>query len=243
MTRPETRDAERLMREAAEQRVSRRGLMKGAAAVGLALPAAASLQLQEYGPAVTAQDAPLGSSLIGELEGPVVLVDAPRPENLKQAPMLDPLVEDGTLPPVEERVPLEPLVVQPVEGIGTYGGTLRRGFTGPGDDENGNRYVSGDKLVFWDYTGTEFRPALAKSWEFSDEDRVFTIQLREGHKWSDGAPFTADDFVFWFEDIYLNRTWCRPRTPPSPSTASRGGSRRWTRRRSSSSSTNPTRSS
>ena len=98
-----------------------------------------------------------------------MLVDAPRPENLKQAPMLDPLVEDGTLPPVEERVPLEPLVVQPVEGIGTYGGTLRRGFTGPGDDENGNRYVSGDKLVFWDYTGTEFRPALAKSWEFSDE--------------------------------------------------------------------------
>ena len=47
-------------------------------------------------------------------------------------------------------------------------------------------------------------PALAKSWEFSDGDRVFTIQLREGHKWSDGAPFTADDFVFWYEDIYLN---------------------------------------
>ena len=153
---------------------------------------------------MAAQDAPIGSSLIGELEGPIVLVDAPRPENLKQAPMLDALVEDGTLPPVEERVPLEPLVVQPLEGIGTYGGTLRRGFTGPGDDENGNRYVSGDKLVFWDYTGTEFRPALARSWEFSDEDRVFTIKLREGHKWSDGAPFTADDFVFWYEDIYIN---------------------------------------
>ncbi|MBW3633066.1 MAG: ABC transporter substrate-binding protein, partial [Chloroflexi bacterium] len=177
--------------------------MKGAAAVGLALPAA-SLHLQEYGPAAAAQDEQLGSSLIGELEGPVVLVDAPRPETLQQAPMLDALVEDGTLPPVEERVPLEPLVVQPLEGIGTYGGTLRRGFTGPGDDENGNRWVSGDKLIFWDYTGTEFRPALAKSWEFSDGDRVFTIKLREGHKWSDGAPFTADDFVFWYEDIYTN---------------------------------------
>ncbi|MBA3643452.1 MAG: ABC transporter substrate-binding protein, partial [Chloroflexia bacterium] len=99
---------------------------------------------------------------------------------------------------------MEPLVVEPVEGIGTYGGTLRRGFTGPGDDENGNRWVSGDKLVFWDYTGTEFRPALAKSWEFSDQDRVLTIQLRQGHKWSDGTPFTADDFVFWYEDIYTN---------------------------------------
>src|SRR5215216_7359887 len=116
MTRPETRDAERLMRDVAGRRVSRRGLMKGAAAAGLALPAATSLQ--QYDPVVAAQDAPLGSSLIGELEGPVVLVDAPRPENLKQAPMLDALVEDGTLPAVEERVPLEPLVVQPVEEIG-----------------------------------------------------------------------------------------------------------------------------
>jgi peptide/nickel transport system substrate-binding protein len=118
--------------------------------------------------------------------------------------MLDALVEDGTLPPVEERVPLEPLVVEPVEGIGVFGGTLRRGFTGPGDDENGNRWASGDKLIFWDYTGTEFRPALAKSWEWNEDSTVLTISLRDGHKWSDGAPFTADDFVFWYEDIYTN---------------------------------------
>ena len=95
MTRPETRDPERLMRNVAERRVSRRGLMKGAAAVGLALPAA-DASLRGARSAAAAQDAPLGSSLIGELEGPIVLVDAPRPENLKQAPMLDPLVEDGT---------------------------------------------------------------------------------------------------------------------------------------------------
>ena len=203
MTRPETRQEVRLMRNAAARRVSRRGLMKGAAAVGLTLPAA-DVSFLGAGTVGAAQDAPLGSALIGELEGPIVLVDAPRPATLRQAPMLDALVADGALPPVEERVPLEPLVVQPLEGIGAYGGTLRRAFTGPGDDENGNRWVSGDKLVFWDYTGTEFRPALAKSWEFSDEDRVFTIHLREGHKWSDGAPFTADDFVFWYEDIYTN---------------------------------------
>jgi peptide/nickel transport system substrate-binding protein len=207
MTRPRTRGTDRLfhlhLQQMEDRRVTRRGLLKGAAAVGLALPAADFSILSPT--AAFAQDEPLGSQLIGELQGPTVLVDAPRPENLKQAPMLDALVADGTLPPVEERVPLEPLVIQPLEGIGTYGGTLRRGFTGPGDDENGNRYVSGDKLVFWDYTGTEFRPALAKSWEFTDDDRVFTIKLRQGHKWSDGAPFTADDFVFWYEDIYLNK--------------------------------------
>ncbi|MDQ3226956.1 MAG: ABC transporter substrate-binding protein, partial [Chloroflexota bacterium] len=203
MTRPETRDAEQLMRNVAQRRLSRRGLMQGAAAAGLVLPAAGASFLTPRA-SFAAQDEPIGASLIGELEGPTVLVDAPRPETLTQAPMLDALVEDGTLPPVEERVPLQPLVVQPLEGIGTYGGTLRRGFTGPGDDENGNRYVSGDKLVFWDYTGTEFRPALARSWEFSDGDRVFTITLREGHKWSDGAPFTADDFVYWYDNMLLN---------------------------------------
>ncbi len=202
MTRPEAREEVRHLRGVVERRVSRRSLMKGAAAVGLALPAA-NVSLLGAG-SIAAQDEPIGSALIGELEGPVVLVDAPRPATLKQAPMLDALVANGTLPPVEERVPMEPLVVQPLEGIGTYGGTLRRAFTGPGDDENGNRWVSGDKLIFWDYTGTEFRPALAKSWEFSEGDRVFTIRLRQGHKWSDGAPFTADDFVFWYEDIYQN---------------------------------------
>lgn len=203
MVRPaaDSRGPEQIIRSVAARRVSRRGLMKGAAATGLAIPAGLSLRA---GAPIGAQDEPLGATLIGTLEGPTVLVDAPRPANLKQAPMLEELVAAGTLPPVAERVPEEPLVVQPLEGIGTYGGTLRRAFTGPGDDENGNRWVSGDKLVFWDYTGTQFMPALAKSWAFSDGDRVFTIQLRRGHKWSDGAPFTADDFVFWFEDIYQN---------------------------------------
>ena len=166
-------------------------------ATAVATPAAAK--------PVAKAEAPLGSQLIGKLEGPEILVDAPRPAQLKQAPMLAEMVQAGRLPPVEQRVPEEPLVVKPLEGIGRYGGTLRRGFTGPADDENGNRWVSGDKLVFWDYTGTQFRPALAKSWEFSDGGRTFTIKLRKGHKWSDGSPFTADDFVFWYEDIYQNR--------------------------------------
>ena len=203
MARSETQRAAQLLHDLADRRLTRRGLMQGVAAAGaagLALPAADF----SLGAAGAAAQEPLGSSLIGTLEGPTVLVDAPRPETLQQSPMLDELVAAGTLPPVEERVPLEPLVIEPLEGIGTFGGMLRRGFTGPGDDENGNRWVSGDKLVFWDYTGTEFRPALAKSWEFTDEDRVFTIHLRDGHKWSDGAPFTADDFVFWYEDIYTN---------------------------------------
>ena len=72
--------------------------------------------------------------------------------------MLAELVKQGKLPPVTERVPKEPLVIKPVHEIGRYGGTWRRGFTGPGDSENGNRIVSADKLLFWEYTGTQHRP-------------------------------------------------------------------------------------
>ena len=50
----------------------------------------------------------------------------------QEAPQLAELVQAGKLPPVEERLPEEPLIVKPVEGIGKYGGTWRRGFTHQG---------------------------------------------------------------------------------------------------------------
>jgi len=49
-----------------------------------------------------------------------------------------------------------------------------------------------------------YDPELAKSWEVSDENKVITFKLRQGLKWSDGTPFTADDVVFSFMDLYLN---------------------------------------
>ena len=51
--------------------------------------------------------------------------------------------------------------------VGKYGGTWRRGFLGPADGENGNRIRSGDKLLFWDDTGTKIVPGVAKGWEQS----------------------------------------------------------------------------
>ena len=97
------------------------------------------------------------------------------------------------------------MVVKPVHAIGRYGGTWRRGFTGPGDVENGNRIVSTDKILFWDYTGTKHMPCVAKDWKVSDDGRSVTIYLRKGMKWSDGQPFTTDDFMFWYQDVYLNK--------------------------------------
>src|SRR5204862_355940 len=119
-----------------------------------------------------------------------------------EAPALAELVKAGKMPPVDKRLPEEPLVIKPLQGIGRYGGTWRRGFTGPGDVENGNRIVSTDKILFWDYTGTKIMPCIAKDWKQSDDGKTVTISLRKGMKWSDGMPFTANDFVFWYEEVY-----------------------------------------
>ena len=192
--------------------VNRREFLRGA------LRTAGALALPELLPAMTlAGQAGLprfGSRLIGTLEGPeLILEPARRPRRRGEAPMLAELVKAGRLPPVEKRLPDEPMVVNPLHAIGSYGGTWRRGFTGPGDGENGNRLVATDKLLFWDYTGTKIRPCVARGWRQSDDGRRTTIFLRKGMRWSDGHPFTAADFVFWFEDIYSNRE-LQPTTDP-----------------------------
>src|SRR3989449_1578490 len=128
------------------------------------------------------------------------------PKSLKEAPQLAELVKAGKLPPVAERVGQDPVVIKPLREVGKYGGTWRGGFTGPADFWNGFRCCSGpDHLMFWDYTGDKVVPNLAKSLEMQDGGRAWLVHLRRGMKWSNGKPFTADDFVFWFEDIYQNK--------------------------------------
>ncbi|HEX9116927.1 MAG TPA: ABC transporter substrate-binding protein, partial [Anaerolineae bacterium] len=158
--------------------------------------------------APTRAAAKLGDTLVGKLEGPAIVTDVAKfPKKFGEAPMLADLVKAGKLPAVEKRLPNpeDLMVVQPLKEIGKYGGTWRRGFTGPGDHENGNRINSADKILHYDYTGTKIQPALAKAWKLSDDGKVTTITLRKGLKWSDGEPLTADDFMFWFEDIYSNK--------------------------------------
>lgn len=146
------------------------------------------------------------SGLVGKMEGAELVLDkAQIPKAFNEAPDLAALVKAGKLPAVKDRLPEEPLVVKPLHQVGKYGGTWRRGFLGPGDAENGNRLNASDKLLFWDYTGTKIVPSVAKAWEMSPDGKVIRISLRKGMKWSDGAPFTADDFVFWYEDLYLNK--------------------------------------
>ncbi len=122
----------------------------------------------------------------------------------KEAPMLAELVKAGQLPPVDQRLPENPLVVPVTESIGQYGGVLRRGFTGPADFNNYNRLVY-DALVRFSPDGSKIEPKVAESWEVSSDFTTWTIKLRKGAKWSDGDPMDADDIIFWYEDVLLNK--------------------------------------
>lgn len=121
-----------------------------------------------------------------------------------EAPALAELVAKGQLPPVAERLPKNPLVVDVVDEIGTYGGVLRRAFTGPADANNYVRVVY-DSLVRFSSDGSEIVPHLVESWEASDDFHSWTLHLREGARWSDGAPFNASAMTFWYVRVILNK--------------------------------------
>ncbi len=116
-------------------------------------------------------------------------------QQYQQAPMLD-----GTeLPPVEERLPANPLVVTPVESVGTYGGTWRSALRGGLDNAWIARTVAYDGLVRYDREWKTIVPNLAESWEVSEDARTYTFKLREGLKWNNGTPFTSADIAFAVE--------------------------------------------
>lgn len=120
-----------------------------------------------------------------------------------EAPMLAEMVAAGKLPPVEERLPKEPLVIDVVEQIGQYGGTWDQAVTGQADANGAMGYCIEPWIIF-DTAGETWTPHLAKKVEVSEDGKEFTFYIREGHRWSDGEPFTADDIVFWYEDLVLN---------------------------------------
>ena len=112
---------------------------------------------------------------------------------------------EGNVPPVEERLPEEPLVVVPYDEIGQYGGRFSGVSVGP---EAGNsewlsvRHVNPVRFL---YDLQTIVPNMAKSYEWTSDYTELTVTLRRGYRWSDGAPFTTEDIVFWWEDIMTNK--------------------------------------
>jgi len=122
----------------------------------------------------------------------------------KEPPALAEQIKSGRLPPVEKRLPEQPLVVPVVDKIGEYGGVWRRAFLGPADANNYVRVVY-DALFRFSPDGAKIEPKIAAGAEPSSDFKTWTILLRKGARWSDGMPFTADDILFWYKDVLLNK--------------------------------------
>jgi peptide/nickel transport system substrate-binding protein len=138
------------------------------------------------------------------LAGPAVVFTAnAQSAKYQEAPALAEEVQAGKLPAVDMRLPEQPLLV-PVESVGRYGGVWRRAFLGPSDANNYVRVVF-DSLFRFSPDGGKIEPKIAAGAEPSTDFRAWTISLRKGAKWSDGAPFTADDILFWYKDVLLNK--------------------------------------
>src|SRR5437763_15824727 len=106
-------------------------------------------------------------------------------------------VAKGTLPAIDERVPRAPALAE-LETLGRPGGDLRMLMSSPKDTR---------LMVVYGYSRlVAYTPALAlvpDVLEAADveDDRVFTLRLRTGHKWSDGQPFTNEDCRYWLWDV------------------------------------------
>ena len=121
-----------------------------------------------------------------------------------EAPELAAQVETGALPPLGERIPEVPFVNamdHPWQSIGNYGGQLRL-LMGKSRDLRQMTVYGYARLVGYN-ADLELVPDVLESVEI-EANRIFTFHLRRGHKWSDGHPFTSEDFRYWWEDMANN---------------------------------------
>jgi len=108
------------------------------------------------------------------------------------------------LPALADRLPSEPLVVAPYDSIGKYGGTfdmLSNATESGTSDMMAVRHVN---LVRYSDDLETIVPNVAKGWEWNDDFTQLTFFLRKGQKWSDGAPFGAEDVEFWYENLAID---------------------------------------
>ena len=136
------------------------------------------------------------------------------PERLIETPALAERVASGDLPPIAERVPEEPLVVDLAakkREPGLPGGTLRMFVTRSKDVRYMAAYGYARLVGFND--DYELVPDLLRDVTVSEDAKSITLHLRRGHKWSDGHPFTTEDLRYWWEDVALNQE-LSPSGPP-----------------------------
>ncbi|GIW90743.1 MAG: peptide ABC transporter substrate-binding protein [Pirellulaceae bacterium] len=137
------------------------------------------------------------------------------PSQYNEAPMLAELVAQGQLPPVDERLPEEPLVLEPVEEVGQYGGIWHK--VDSSDSLGWTRQtIMVEPFLKWNRDASGMRSNLVTSWEWNEDATQLTVHFRRGIQWSDGVPLTVDDYLFWWNDMVLNENV--PVNPPHGTT-------------------------
>ena len=120
----------------------------------------------------------------------------------KEAPMLAEQVASGQLPKLEDRIPVEPMVEPDVEELGAYGGSINmtthdkaKWTWGPITEQSMFRFKQ-------DGSG-QVEPNVCKDFYANEDSTVWTIELREGMRWSDGEPFTSEDVMFYYNHMSI----------------------------------------
>lgn len=130
-----------------------------------------------------------------------------------EAPALADMVKSGKLPPLDQRLPKVPLTLSPVDGIGKYGGRLRKFWKG---SWNGffleEQY--GHSPLRWIDDGLGIAPGTLDKWSANADNSVWTLHMREGLKWSDGQPCTVDDVIWWWDNGTVKGDASYPDTIP-----------------------------
>ncbi|MGC9468069.1 MAG: ABC transporter substrate-binding protein [Anaerolineae bacterium] len=129
-----------------------------------------------------------------------------------EAPMLAEMVAAGELEPVEERLPSQYQVIEVVDSIGQYGGTLNA--VSRSADFGTIKMWLYDPPVRWKADLTGYEPGLLTEMPvYSNDDKTITYHFREGLRWSDGEPWTTADLQFWWEDLAQNEDYAKVSVP------------------------------
>ncbi|WP_196258993.1 ABC transporter substrate-binding protein [Pelagibacterium limicola] len=138
------------------------------------------------------------------LAGTMVLPNVLRAQEYRESAFFEAQVASGALPPVNERLPENPLVITPLHRPGQQGGTWNHALVGGGSLSMLVRYQSYEPMFRFSPDWSGVIPNVAESYEVSDDSTVYTFTLRKGMKWSDGHPYTTEDIRFWYEDVFLD---------------------------------------
>jgi peptide/nickel transport system substrate-binding protein len=209
--------------EVMSQKINRRKFLQVSAA------GAAGLIIASCAPAVTTPTTAPAAPAATDTPAPAASVATPTPiatqastatpvptvaaAKYKEAPALADLVKAGKLPPVDQRLPTNPLVLSPIDQIGKYGGRFRKFWSG---SWSGGflEEMYGHSPLRWIDDGMGIAAGTCDKWSANADNSEWTLHFREGLKWSDGQPAGVDDVIWWWDNVTVKGDPAQPDSIP-----------------------------